>query len=63
MDKQPYFGYGASIFYRGVDEFGEIIDVKPVTVVEDTNERAVLWLEDMAGIAQRAALWLLAGGP
>jgi hypothetical protein len=44
MDRQPYFGYGASILYRGVDEFGEIIDVKPVTVVEDTNERAVLWL-------------------
>ncbi len=44
MDKLPYFGYGASILYRGVDEFGEIIDVKPVTVVEDTNEHAVLWL-------------------
>ncbi len=44
MDKNLYFGHGTSILYRGIDEFGEIIDVKPVTVVEDNDERAVLWL-------------------
>ena len=35
---------GDAILYRELDENGRIIDVKPVTVVEDSDARIVLWL-------------------
>ncbi|MDE2889490.1 MAG: DUF402 domain-containing protein [Gemmatimonadota bacterium] len=38
------FRCGDTILYRELDENGRIIDVKPVTVVEDSDARAVLWL-------------------
>ncbi len=38
------FRWGDAILYRERDENGRIIDVKPVTVVEDSNARIVLWL-------------------
>jgi hypothetical protein len=44
MGKPPTFDRSASILYRGIDECGEVIDVKPVTIVEDTDERAIFWL-------------------
>lgn len=38
------FHYGENIIYREVDERQQILDVKPVTVVEDSNTQIVLWL-------------------
>lgn len=38
------FRCGDAILYRELDENGRIIDVKPVTVVEDSEARNVLWL-------------------
>lgn len=38
------FSPGKTILYRQLDEHGQIIDVKPVTVVEDTETQVVLWL-------------------
>lgn len=38
------FHYGESILYREVDENRQIIDVKPVTVVKDSDIQVVLWL-------------------
>ena len=38
------FRSGESILYRDLDENGRIIDVKPVTVVEDSVSRVRLWL-------------------
>lgn len=38
------FSRGESILYRETDEHGQIIDVKPVTVVEDSDIQIVLWL-------------------
>lgn len=43
-DRPSKFCYGEPILYREVDEHGQVIDVKPVTVVEDSDERIVLWL-------------------
>ena len=45
MDDRPSkFCYGEPILYRELDEHSQVIDVKPVTVVEDSDERIVLWL-------------------
>ena len=38
------FHYGESILYRGFDEHRQIVDVKPVTVVEDSDIQVALWL-------------------
>ena len=38
------FRCGDCILYRETDEHGQIIDVKPVTVVEDSETQIVLWL-------------------
>ena len=38
------FRSGEPILYRGLDENGRIVDVKPVTVVEDSDARIALWL-------------------
>lgn len=38
------FRSGEPILYRSLDENGSLIDVKPVTVVEDSNTRVTLWL-------------------
>ncbi len=38
------FRCGDAILYRELDEKGRIIDVKPVTVVEDSDARIVQWL-------------------
>ncbi len=38
------FRVGDAILYRELDEYGRLIDLKPVTVVEDTDARTVLWL-------------------
>ena len=43
-DVPSKFLYGAQILYRELDEHSHVIDVKPVTVVEDSDERIVLWL-------------------
>ncbi len=38
------FRCGKTILYRELDENGQLIDVKPVTVVEDSDVRIALWL-------------------
>ena len=38
------FRFGDSILYRELDENRRPIDVKPVTVVEDSDARTLLWL-------------------
>ena len=38
------FRCGKTILYRELDENGQLIDVKPVTVVEDSDARVALWL-------------------
>lgn len=38
------FRCGDAILYRELDENGRIIDVKPVTVVEDSDAMTLLWL-------------------
>ena len=38
------FSRDESILYRETDEHGRIIDVKPVTVVEDSDIQIVVWL-------------------
>ena len=38
------FSCGQTILYREIDEHGQIIDVKPVTVIEDAGAQIVLWL-------------------
>ncbi len=43
-DTQSRFYYGQPILYRELDERGQVIDVKPVTVVEDSDARIALWL-------------------
>jgi hypothetical protein len=43
-EETAYFERGSSILYQEVDEKGRIIDVKPVTVVEDLVDRLVVWL-------------------
>tara|TARA_A100001037_G_scaffold186789_1_gene167242 strand:- start:3115 stop:3753 length:639 start_codon:yes stop_codon:yes gene_type:complete len=40
----PTFEPGQSILYRELDEHGVLVDVKPVTVVEDAAETIALWL-------------------
>ena len=42
--RRSRFSIGNSILYRELDEKGRIIDVKPVTVVEDSDARTLLWL-------------------
>jgi hypothetical protein len=44
LDGTSKFQRGDSILYRELDEHRRIIDVKPVTVVEDSNDRVLLWL-------------------
>ena len=61
--KNPYFEYGTCILYREVDEFGEVIDVKPVTVVEDTGERVVFWLPIGTPTIKSELLHPSSGGP
>jgi hypothetical protein len=41
---KKYFKQGELIHYREMDGKGVIIDVKPVTVVEDNNSQTLLWL-------------------
>ena len=43
-DVPSKFRYGAQILYRELVEHSHVIDVKPVTVVEDSDERIALWL-------------------
>ncbi len=43
-DTRSRFYYGQPILYRELDERGQVIDVKPVTVVEDSDARIALWL-------------------
>ena len=43
-EESTRFPRGESILYREVDENRRIIDVKPVTVVEDSDSQIVLWL-------------------
>ena len=43
-DRQSKFCYGEPILYRELDEQSQVIDVKPVTVIEDSDERVALWL-------------------
>lgn len=38
------FQPGTTIIYREIDEKRQVVDVKPVTVVEDSSEQAALWL-------------------
>ena len=38
------FRCGKTILYRELDENGQLIDVKPITVVEDSDARVALWL-------------------
>jgi hypothetical protein len=38
------FSCGQTILYREIDEHGQIIDVKPVAVIEDSAAQIVLWL-------------------
>ena len=38
------FGCGEPILYRELDQNGQLIDVKPVTVAEDSEARLALWL-------------------
>ena len=38
------FRRGDAILYRELDENGQLIDVKPVTVAEDSEARLALWL-------------------
>ena len=41
---RPRFRRGETVLYRGLDEHGQVIDVKPVVVVEDADAQVVLWL-------------------
>ena len=43
-DTTSKFYYGEPILYRELDEQSQVIDVKPVTVIEDSDERVALWL-------------------
>ena len=43
-DRPSKFCYGEPILYRELDEHSQVIDVKPVTVVDDSDERIALWL-------------------
>lgn len=43
-EKMSKFGRGDTILYREIDEHGQIIDVKPVAVVEDSAAQIVFWL-------------------
>ena len=38
------FCYGEPILYRELDEHGQVVDVKPVTVIEDSDVQIALWL-------------------
>ena len=40
----PRFAPGEVILNRGLDERDRVIDVKPVVVVEDSDEQAIFWL-------------------
>lgn len=43
-EKIPTFERGETILYREIDEHGQITDVKPVAVVEDSAVQIVFWL-------------------
>jgi len=42
--RESRFCHGEPVLYRELDEHGQVIDVKPVAVVEDSDAQVVLWL-------------------
>lgn len=62
-DRLSKFCYGEPVLYRELDEQSQVIDVKPVTIIEDSDERVALWLPLGTPVKRPVLLEHIPGAP